>query len=177
MEYEKSIKSYDSLINYILNYYNSTKIMKQYESISNKHIKQILIEYLYDEITNLNLKYFKLSDIKILVNKLSKNELPTDNEIMKNIKSFSLNWLNLTTYFMNVYLMSRLFRSFKQIDYQNSKDAENIIIYIGYEHSDNYRKILKKLAFKQVFNETSKKGEYCINISKLKYPLFHSNVY
>lgn len=177
LNYEKNIKSYDELISYILNYYNSTKIMKQYESVFNKHIKQILMEYLYDEITNLNLKYFKLSDIKTLINKLSKDKLPTDNEIIKNIKAFSLNWLKLTTYFMDVYLMSRLFRSFKQVDYQNSKDAENIIIYVGYEHADNYRKILKKLAFKQIFHETSKKNEYCINISKLKYPLFHSNIY
>ena len=66
-----------------------------------------------------------------------------------------------------------MFRRFKQVKYQNSKEPENIIIYVGDKHAKTYRKMLKQLSFKEEFKSKSKSGEFCIDITDLDLPLFY----
>jgi hypothetical protein len=182
-EYIKNSKSYDLFIPYLLNVYNKFKILRQLEKIPYKHVKNILTNYLYSKISKIDLKYFQLDKIISIISKFPKDHIPFElfDDLVYLLKYVRENLIELTANFMDFYLMSRLFRRFKQINFQNSKEPENIIIYVGDIHADNYRAILKKLDFQQEFitkakgifvERYDKDWETCIDISKLKYPLF-----
>ena len=48
---------------------------------------------------------------------------------------------------MDLYLISRMFRSYSNEKLTNTKDAENIIIYAGAYHTLNYMTLLLDLGF------------------------------
>lgn len=80
---------------------------------------------------------------------------------------------NYNVCFMDVYLISRMFRKFSDSTHKKdiySEEPKNIIIFVGDTHAENYRKFLKELKFKQIFYIKDDKN--CLNISGLKLPLF-----
>jgi len=163
-------QSYKNFMNYIISIYNQFKLNKQYES-AYKPVQKLLIDHFEESIKKLNLKYFKLNTINKLLNSLPRDKLPTGD--MKDLLYTICNdWIDLTVPIFDIYLFSRVFRTFRQVKYKNSKPPENIIIYTGNYHAEVYRKLLKKLAFKQEFISNTKEKNFCINISKLKQPLF-----
>lgn len=169
IEYDKAIKSYDTSMEYLLKKFSKIKLEKQQKNISNKNVKQILLEYLIDSIRRIDLKYLQLNVITNIIKKLPKNIpkiVPTE------FNSSNDNLLDLLVPIMDMYLIARMFRTFKDVPYQNSKEAQYIIIYVGDAHANNYRDILDKLNFKTEFYSRSQEHEFCVDISKLQLPLF-----
>ena len=163
--------NHEQLFQYLLNVYNKFKLQKQVDNISNQKVKDILLTFLYDNIKTINLKTVEYKYIKIMSN-MPLDKIPTDKQIKIFTKYLNNILLALEIPFMDVYLLARMFRKFKQIKYQNSNEPENIIIYVGNYHANNYRFILSKLNFKQEFITNSKSDEFCIDINKLPQPLF-----
>ena len=172
LEYNK-INNFKSFVTYILNIYNNFKIMKQYENIISLKIKEILNNYVYKP--SIDMKYFNLNNIFNLVSKLKEiKEIDRNNTYVVELFEYLLVWLKFSNRFMDFYLMSRLFRNFKYKQYENVKSPENVIIYVGNDHANVYRNLLKQMTFKEHFHfkENEYKNDYCIDISKLNYPLF-----
>ena len=65
---------------------------------------------------------------------------------------------------MDYYLISRLFRTFRQIEGKYSDEPKNIIIYAGIFHVNQYIKIFKDLEFELIYS-SKKEGFQCLNIS------------
>lgn len=153
----KNINDLKGLIKLVEKIYPIKKIAKQ---LKNSQIKETLTKYSQNELLKLNYRFMNFNFI---------NKFMTDKRLLDNIVITNLRFESI---FMDVYLMARVFRSFDQIEYKNSRDPQNIIIYVGDAHAENYRKILDQLKFKREFNTRAKEHEFCINISKLKQPLF-----
>lgn len=168
-EYNNAIKTHDTLFEYILKKFERAKLEKQQEKIVNENIKYILLKYLQNNIKKIDLKYLNLKLIHEEVYKLPK----TTSILLKNI---TMTFIYLLDPFMDAYLFSRMFRSFKKIKYQNSEDSKYIIIYVGDAHANNYRELLNQLNFKTVFYKYSKPDKYCVDISQLKLPLFSEDM-
>jgi hypothetical protein len=71
--------------------------------------------------------------------------------------------------FMDIYLLSRLFRQFRNIRGVPSEEPRNIIIVVGNEHATSYRKLLRQLGFKTVFSSKLVRGKpNCIEVKGLR---------
>jgi len=65
--------------------------------------------------------------------------------------------------FMDIFLMARMFRSFKNIEGVYSEDPKNIIIYVGNYHAQQYYQWLKKLGFTTLYqNEKAYDVKYFV---------------
>lgn len=197
MKEYKSITTINQFITFLLKQYNFAKIYKQQEKIIYPEVKDILIKTLFENINKLNIDYnytFNYKHVRKILNMLpsetvvnewinTKGDTPHSkrlnyiysgkSEMLKFIdeyKKLSDNFLYIDAYFMDLYLISRIFRTFEQIPYKNSKESKNIIIMVGNTHAENYKHILEQLKFETLFHKRSEK--LCINIDKLKQPLF-----
>lgn len=195
-EYEtyKNIGNMKDFIKFILTEYKQL-LYKQQENIPFPEVKEILLETLFNNIENEKISFkdtLQLSHIKSIVDNLpfSYKSINNREENIDMLVNICNAWLNLDVHFMDLYLMSRIFRTFKYREYTNSNSCKNIIIFVGNDHARNYKKVLEKLHFKTLFyNENKKleiftslesteiekenaKQEYCIDISTLKQPLF-----
>lgn len=166
----KNAKSLPSLINMYKNIYNKFKLEKQLSQI-NSHIRDILEKYMNDKFNELDFKYINFNNINKFINTLPINTFPTKSQT-KELNKYTKYNILFESIFMDVYLMARVFRTFDKKEYQYSESPKNIIIYVGSKHAENYREILHKLRFKELFKKEAKYGEFCIDISKLKQPLF-----
>jgi len=90
--------------------------------------------------------------------------------------------------FMDMYNLGRIFRSFTSRRGEYANEPQDIVIYTGDWHSVNYKNFFNSIGFKTIFLEYDshveitdsdykfKTGiEHCVNISKLKLPLFIDN--
>ncbi len=81
-----------------------------------------------------------------------------------------------TIQYMDLYLLSRMFRTFKEgIKRRYRGEANNVLIYVGDLHATNYRRVLSELEFTEVFSSYARKGEekfQCLDITGLDQPLF-----
>jgi hypothetical protein len=127
----------------------STKIAKQMSNIPDKYreVKDILNNQLNYAIDNLipNILYPKL--YPVISEAVSRN---------KPIKSdLSAVW-NLCLMMMDTYLASRMFRTFKNVPGRLGGEPQNIVIYVGNAHGNNYRKLLSQLGFTMEFNAANR---------------------
>lgn len=160
----------DNVIKYLSEIYKHTKIDKQQEKIKDDHVKSVLMEYLRSFISNIKFDFIG-KNIQKIINSLPYKKKP-DIKQLNEFNKLRAEQEDLDVPFMDIYLMARVFRKFKQIKYQNSKEPENIIIYVGDYHAQNYSNILKTLNFKNEFSISRVDNNNCIDISKLKQPLF-----
>ena len=141
-------KNYDT--QYVSDLYTSSKFMnkinKQIDNINNEHgVKDLLINEIKKmkenceklvnsgELSYTNiLKMFIRDKLKIIIDKI--------NLFYDDI--------------MDIYLLSRIFRSF-DINKESSYKSSNIIIYTGNYHIQKYLEILKKLDFQEKYNFNS----------------------
>ena len=85
---------------------------------------------------------------------------------------------NITNLFdvpmMDIYILSRMFRTFQQKKNEYSEPPKNIIVYAGLYHINLYSRFLTKLGFKLLHKAEQKDimGIQCIRISELKQPFF-----
>ena len=169
-EYSK-IKTHEQLLEYLMEIYSKFKFSKQYNHISDEEVKSILIKNLLESLKKIDLKIISYYHILKLMSNIPLSKFPNEQTI-KNINILSDNFQLLMAPLMDTYLLARIFRKFKKVEYQNSNQPENIIIYVGNYHANIYRNILDKLNFKTQFSTNSNEGEFCVNISNLKQPLF-----
>lgn len=179
INFNNHITSHKKLIEYLLQIYSQFKLEKQQKYIIYDDVKNILLEYFNDTISKINLSHLNLTDMLNLINSFGEfiktKEFNKFDVSIKKIHQYAKTWAYLTVPLMDIYLFSRLFRNFEKIKYKYSDEPKNIIIYVGDEHADRYRKMLEKLKFNQDFYQTkrNKFNDSCINISNLKQPLFN----
>lgn len=168
-----NITTHEQLLEYLMSIYSKFKLQKQIDHINNDNVKNILIKFLFNTVSKIDLKSLSYKYITDFIWKLGPEDEHPTQKTLDSVSNFYENVLSyITTPFMDVYLLARMFRKFKNVKYQNSNEPENIIIYVGDIHANTYREILSKLDFKEKFIQKSKSNEYCININKLQTPLF-----
>jgi len=152
--------------------------------------------------SNIDRKYCKkIDDIKILVktvkvfidtlNKYSTENVnkydlesitDTDSKILLDLE-FSQSLVGINSNIMDYYLLCRIFKVFDFTKLKNHrwtdepKEPHNIIIYAGDLHSENVRKFLKELEFKEISTTPSlqKWIRNCIDIRKFPQPFFSNH--
>lgn len=135
------------------------RIKKQFSNISDDHIR-ITISRKFNECLIKNKRF---------LNPIKNIDRP---------KLFGI--LEYITCLMDYYLIGRCFRDFRKTplssgNFQYSRPSYNNIIYTGYYHTNNYVNILLDLGFKVDFENYADRGGnfQCLNISKMKQPMFH----
>lgn len=171
--YKKLFENIIIIKNNLTNTFKSfNKLNKNYENIQDKKIVNYLTNYLDNKINNFDFNPLIYNNILKIINNLY-NDLSLDQILLqsKYAKEFGyfIKILYLLIDFMDIYTISRLFRDYKQIPYQNSHSAKYSIIITGNAHTENYIKILSDLGFKQLeYHE--KKLDGCIH--NINQPLF-----
>lgn len=170
----------DNLIN-MQNIYDVTKITKQLENINPLYneVRQRLTDILY----YTNKEYVDNKAIlRQYIQELNQNSF-TDMD--KKYLNYVWNILNnITVRLMDVYLLARIFRTFKSYDnkdknipelYKNPPD--NIIIYAGQYHIDFYKRFLTDVGFNinlELLSNQKDINYQCIALEKLTLPLFQT---
>lgn len=129
----------------------STKTNKQLENIPKKYenVKDILNEEMRLILNDESIGIITIPNLTKVM-----NELKTD--VYRNTKLH--NYLvegevtHLTSRMMDIYLISRMFRSFKDVKGKISIEPKNIIIYTGSFHTESYIKLLDRIGFRSIFS-------------------------
>lgn len=155
----------------------NTKIKKQIEAIQNPKIKDKLnqkLEWIIDneELVNKGLEtLYKLQYLTTVKGKkVFLKEEDSFNDLYDKLDSIHSLLLNYQVEFMDIFLLSRVFRSFKRIKNKYSEDPKYIIIYAGDDHANSYRTFLSDIGFKTV-NKSFDENQ-CLDISSFKRPFF-----
>jgi hypothetical protein len=179
-----ALSSKENLIKFFDDIINKTKIKNQLDNISDIDIYNKIIEYSYKNwlIKEINNNYNYINEIKSFIEKYKKYKesngtwLFSDNKnkLFIQLKKIVSGLINITSYVMDLYLISRLFRSYNYKKYKYSGRAKNIIIYTGNWHIEKYIDILNYIgSFDIKYNKTHMRdNKYCIDIKDLKQPLF-----
>ena len=165
---------YDVINNFnFMNYIKQSKIVKQIENIDDKDV----VEKLFNHISKLIIEAEVTKDkIKLIFNKIVK-DMDTQNtnydyEFYKlNKKIFYIN-----SELVDMYMIARMFRKFKELPGKINIPAHNIIVYAGDAHVQRCVNFLvNNLGFKVLEEEYSNKemsNFQCVDISKIYFPLF-----
>lgn len=165
LEY-KSLKTKKDFMEYGLKTYHN-KLTKNQENIKDEQVKKVLLNNLDKCLDKVNIVYLRWNNLKRITENYPKYYNILDRTIYDNIVRFNV-------CFMDMYLLSRMFRNFNKKVEEYSGEPKNIIIYVGDIHADNYRDILKDLGFETMFYSKNEKN-YCLDITRLKLPLFNKN--
>jgi hypothetical protein len=152
---------------------NLAKINKQIKNIKDDNVRLLLDKKLnklrieFNEVQNIidfiNKTFFDFNNEKFLL-KLKEDE-NIHFELQNKFSEFNGFLLNFEIHLMDLYLLGRIFRSFK-----GGSDPKFIIIYTGGTHSDNYNKFFGEIGMKSISHSYSE--DQCVNISKFKRPFF-----
>lgn len=158
-----------------------TKIRKQIEAIQNPKIKNKLIqklEWIIDNEEIVNKGVETLYRLQYLTTIEGKKAFLKDEDSFINLYNkldiLDSSLMNYQVEFMDIFLLSRVFRTFKRIKNRYSEDPTYIIIYAGDDHANSYRAFLSDIGFKTVnesFNE-----KQCLDISNFKRPFFSKKI-
>ncbi len=168
--YGDEIGSYDFLKSMFTGGIREERILKQIANIPNNDIKNYIGNYYLTNSTTLINKMIaiNLSNIK------------TMKEIYIHFKPlirFGRILLDLYSLYMDIYLLARIFRIYKDVPSKYSEGAYNSFVYTGLKHTNRYIEILTELGFYSVFSKHVDKSESkLIDISNLKQPLFHRDL-
>ncbi|CAH6418827.1 Hypothetical protein POVN_LOCUS550 [uncultured virus] len=145
---------------------HKTRIEKQIRNIKDEHIRSFFTRALENEMSYLVTNRFGgLTYDKLM-------QAATEKKADGIVAAWG-NLLYTSVTYMDLYLMARVFRSFRQVAGKRSEDPQRIIIYAGYLHADRYRKYLNTLgSFATTY--TAKKTDVfqCLDISTLPLPLY-----
>jgi hypothetical protein len=138
----------ENLISIFTKYY---KYEKNLNNLSDNKVKNYLQEYLMNSINRIRYDNLVYDELISNLTSLSPNS----------ILDLYFSIFELMIAFMDVYLISRLFRDYKSVKYQNSKSAKYSIIITGDTHTQNYVRMLSDLGFKTRIN--IKKDNDCLH--------------
>ena len=172
-EYKK-LKTLKDFLEYGLQQYSKFKLSKQQENIEYPEIKIKLLEFLFLYLEkNTAIKFLTY---EVIINGINNVEIyKSIGANISNRLKFALisNMINYNVIFMDVYLISRVFRKFTpKTKNEYSESPKNIIIFVGDTHANNYRNILKSLDFKTEFIKSEEDGCIKFNTKELSFPLF-----
>jgi len=143
-----------------------------YKEISKSNMADFFNQKL-KEYTDSGEKYFKILQDSI------KTFLITLNPTKEQVDKIKYSFQSITLSIMDVYLLSRVFKTFKvpETTYQPA-EPHNIIIYAGNAHSDNYRQLLEEMGFLvkgfgRPYIKNRKKYNRCLNMTKIDQPFFN----
>lgn len=168
----------DKIIDFLL---EKSKINKQLKKIEFPEVKQLL-EKLYLETLH-NILTFSLNiDIERFKQLLKHGKLKDlqSFHFMGTIYTEKMRRRNME--FMDIYLLARIFRKFKQSDqfkkFGDDQSPKNILIYTGHAHADVYRKILESLGFITTVkirdsNEEKEQSFQCLSLNSSLFPFFN----
>ena len=137
------------------------------------------------------MKFIKKDFIDILNYKQKSEDV-----LFKSMSSIELLFSHTMTFFADVYLLGRIFKNFDMTEiekkgYKGATDqpilANNIIIYCGNNHANNYREFLLSIGFKEIdhagdltediLKPIPNTAKNCVDMRKIKQPFFsYSNV-
>jgi hypothetical protein len=142
--------------------YKGTKIEKQLSKIPIKYqsVKDYLnakLESSHDELAEV-LKYSSI--LPKITESLSEHRI----KFLDEWQIISDSMIKL----MDLYLVSRMFRTFRNVPSQLSEEPRNIIVYAGDEHCATYREILSAMGFTTEFTAKQTSLEACLNIEDLE---------
>jgi len=121
------------------------KIQKQLNNITDITIKNLIINWFYKQIDTYVFDIDINNDFNINFNTTDLFTLEEYNR-MKKVKDFVKFWYNIQVYFMDMYLISRLFREYNvDNSYKTVCDNKhkNIIIFGGNAHIETYYKFFE----------------------------------
>lgn len=163
-------KPYKDVINDI---FTESKIDKQFENIS-------------DKVIISNIKKFRNKIYNLFSNDEWKNFQKTIKYSIDNFpdRTYYSEYIEIIFYevlspLFDMYVLGRMFRNYPKNN-QYSQPAKNIIIFAGCAHIKNIENMLSTLKFDIIFKTGFKCDQdedfvsKCINVSKLKQPLFSS---
>jgi hypothetical protein len=153
-----------------------TKIHKQYSKLQYPELEKEIENFYKSIIIDLFRQYLHEQFITS-----TKTILELDNDL-KNIEKRLEKSIEITTKvllmgisrLMDLYLVSRMFRKFKNIKGRFSEPPTNIIVYVGEQHAENYRRFLDYLGFSKVSSESKNENKdfQCLDVTKFKQPFF-----
>lgn len=157
---------------------NILRIIKNIEKYKSTLIsmsnKDLYVNELVKGLTTEEIKNLTTGEMEKLILKEAKKQKYVSENILELTKIIVNYIISISMPIMDVYLFARMFRNFKNVKYKYSEQAKYIVVYVGDEHAINYRELLNRLNFKEEFHKVSnyEKEDFCIDISKLKQPLF-----
>ena len=174
-DYDKNIKQilsehldYDKKKLLIL--FNSSIFLEKIK----KQIRNIKIDYIREFFDQRLLDFTELCIYNINEDLLSVHYIKS----MTTPQLYDTNiWLTVQTIFtdiMDMYLMSRVFRSFYDENGNEIYDSKNIIIYAGNQHIKNYIKMFEDLNFEEKYHYTNsaKNKEACLKVDNFNIEYF-----
>jgi hypothetical protein len=167
-QFTEEFSSYDE--DKLLSLFNSSpfisKTRKQIDSIIVERVRSFLLsqlEFFIIIVTN-KIKYLTYGVVINEINKIARNKI-IDPKIKLHVNRTYLK-------IMDLYLMSRVFRTFKTDPLSPDStlySASNIIIYAGNAHIDNYIMWLLKLGFENILTSKKSQRHSCIQVDGFKF--------
>jgi isoleucyl-tRNA synthetase len=173
-KYNEVFKNLDIFQNFLFKSFAGAKLEKQMNSIKDKYVKSQLekfylsqrnqvegikierivnaIDQYIDKIRPIILKIIK----KRYVNKTEKEDA------YRFVQLLQYSCIGITLIYMDVFLLSRLFRTFKFKKNYYSGEPSNVFIYVGDEHADKYT-LTKYLKFELLFEIKDKSSKLDMN--------------
>ncbi|CAH6418340.1 Hypothetical protein POVN_LOCUS116 [uncultured virus] len=142
------------------------RIEKQIRNVPDKGIRDALNKFFADEIARYAAPYtFTPLTYSALLDAVKRKDKATISKAYKLLFEISIAY-------MDVYLLARMFRTFRQVKNKPSGPPKNILVYVGNYHAENYRRFLKTLNFDRQFEAAETRVIQCVDISTLALPLF-----
>lgn len=170
-------KDNKTLLSKFFEEYKKYKLERQISSVKDKFVKDKLLEWFNNKIDEFKLNdvYLLLSNYKLLekdINEIINYKLSYGSDQWKRFREFyekyKLKLLFLNGLFMDLFLLSRIFREFKFKKDVYSKEPRNIFIYVGQAHADNYIDFLSNvLNFNITFQLKSSKKKLNVGTDKV----------
>jgi hypothetical protein len=157
---------------YFLNYIEKSKIMKQVENIKDiEVIKKIL-----NHITKLIVEGVTKDKVRLIFNKIVKDIDNNNNDYDYTFYDKNSNLFFINSELVDMYMIARMFRNFKELPGKINEPAKNIIIYAGDAHVQRcVNFLINNLGFiviREEFSNDNTKTFQCADISKIVFPLF-----
>ena len=176
-EWKNKIFNEDIIKNQVHSLFNDSKLSKQLNNIPQKY-KSIKDYFngLINDFLSVSSKYLNTEHILNLIATFIKSDQSIEQFKKNNEQTLKIVQLFYNR-LMDIYCISRIFRTFKHNPKGLNGEPKNIIIYVGDYHAQYYRKILDALGFETLFSAKHIKGEIksdplrCIDMSGFSYRL------
>jgi hypothetical protein len=157
--------------------------------IDHPELKMLILNFYKKLVSEQLVNYYDILQI-ISLDLVNYEKTPND-VLVKSMKYISLFLMKVMSYFTDVYLLARMFKTFDMSEmeekaYKGSTDqpihANNIIIYCGNMHSIKYREFLSSIGFndidhvgnltEDITNPIPNTPKNCLDMRKIKQPFF-----
>lgn len=163
----------------------SNKIYKQFEKIENKSILNKLTRYINVMEKENKINIIKLENnvtklIEIFDKYKETKKVPLIINIKRLIEQIFIDYVFATLHIMDLYILGRIFRTFKLKENENDRRREmkNIIIFVGNSHKNQYDKFLQEIMkIKPIYEDQgniTEKTLRCIDIKELPETIFNN---